>query len=133
MGWGSDALDVNDEILHLIGKVRHRRSRARICLLKQKNSGRVSREILWKLMNSVLGDEFHFHEANKDIEKVFNFHRRNIPDHGIVCKLSNGRQINSVEKITFKQFSSFTTADQKTAALWVKDGAKARIQAARGN
>jgi hypothetical protein len=132
MVWGSGALNLNDEILNLIGKDKIRRRRARLFLLKQKNSGIVSREILWKLMNSVLADDFHIHEANREIEKVFNFHRRNIPDHGIVCRLSNGIQINSVGEITFKKFRKFTTADQKKTALWVRDGAKQRIRAAHG-
>ena len=130
MGWGSGALDVDDEILDLIDKDKARRLKARRSLLKQK-PGHVSREILWKLMNAILAKDFHIQDAERDVEKVFMAIRRNIPDHGIPCKLSDILELNSVKEVTFKKFTKYTTKQQKKTALWVKDGANQRIEKAK--
>ena len=131
MGWGSGALEIHDEILSLIGKDKIRRRKARLRLLKQRKSGILSRQILWKLMNSILGKRFHTQEAEKDIEKVFMFHRRNIPDHGVVCKLSDSLEFKSANEVTFKIFMKLSTEEQKKTALWVRDGAKHRMKEAQ--
>jgi len=125
--WGSDELDPFDAINYLISKHKHERSFGKSHLLKQK-SGRLSRDILWKLMNILLGDDETNKESDTDVEEVFNYHRRHIPDFGNICQISTETKFHKIEEITFKKYRLLTTADQKMVANWVKDGAEKKTQ-----
>ena len=107
MGWGSDEFDVLDEVQDLIDKDIYRRKKARIRLMKKDKSGYQSRRIMVKLMNAVLAHEFHYSESNRDVEMVFNHHRRNVADFGKTCVLSDGREFDKVSMVTFKKYCKF--------------------------
>ena len=125
--WGSDELELLDAINYLISKNKADRRRGKRHLLKQK-SGMLSREILWKLMNIHLGDDLINREALNDIEKVFMYHRRQIPDFGDVCQISTGKKFHRIVDMTFKKYRLLTTPDKKKVAVWVRDGAKRKTQ-----
>ena len=125
--WGSDELELLDAINYLISKNKADRRQGKRHLLNQK-SGMFSRDILWKLMNILLGDDIISQEAKNDIEEVFMYHRRQIPDFGDICEISTGKKIHKIVDMTFKKYRVLTTADKKKVAIWVRDGAKRKTQ-----
>jgi len=63
-----------------------------------------------------------------DIEIVFMYHRRHIPDFGDVCEISTGKKFHRIVDMTFKKYRRLTTPDKKKVAEWVRDGAKRKTQ-----
>ena len=120
MAWGSGALDLNDQVLNLINEDPRLRRQAVRELTKKYAPGSKRRVILVKVMNAILGPDYHPGVADGHIEKVFNFNGRNIPDFNNECILSDGVIISSVKKIKFKKYRKLSVVDQKTVIRWVE-------------
>ena len=120
---GDGRLRILGKEIRIIDEDKSVRRRAKSKYMVSNRPGFEYREELSLLINAVLDSELS-EEVKKDVEEVFNFLTRQIPDHPSnfqPCILSDGKsKYTSIRKLKFKKFYKLDAIDQKKVDSWIR-------------